>query len=107
MIESELDMMMEMLAGMAVFLFLYGLAALIVNAGMAAYVAESKNYQPVAWFFLTLFFPMALFAVIGLPVKEKKDDPLNETLRLMSEIADKLPARDPASPDKQGETPGG
>ena len=31
-----------------------------------------KNYTPHNWFFLTLFFPMALFAVVGLPVKEKQ-----------------------------------
>ncbi|MXZ04497.1 MAG: hypothetical protein F4Y90_03080 [Rhodothermaceae bacterium] len=51
-------------------IFWYGIIAVFVNAGMAAFVAQEKNYPPVIWFFLTLFFPMALFAVLGLPVKE-------------------------------------
>lgn len=104
---SELDMLIETLAGAAVFLFLYSAIALIVNAGMAAYVAEAKNYQPVAWFFLTLFFPMALFAVLGLPVKEKQADSVRLLSDVLSEISAKLDAQDPASPDGQGETRSG
>ena len=51
-------------------MFLYGIIAVLANAGMAAFVAEQKGYAPYNWFFLTLFFPMALFAVLGLPVRE-------------------------------------